>query len=58
MTFSCVSYCHSGVATVKGAVVIDQIQDSELSCVLYNFYFVMLYREHKAINERPQQICC
>ena len=52
------SYYHSGTATVKGAVVIDQIQDSELSGILYNFYFVTVYREHKANNERSQQICC
>ena len=41
--------CHCPVATVKGAVVIDQIADSELHCVLCNLTMSWLIE-----NERPK----
>ena len=44
------SYCHSIVATVKGAVVIDQIQDSELCCALYS---LLLCYDIYIENTRP-----
>ena len=53
---------HSVVATVEGAVIIDEVEYSKLSSELFIFFVHIIvtsygYREPKANNERSQQIC-